>query len=183
MTMPMRRSLQLSLVASLVLSAIALWPSKPPEIIGVVERAVDARLPSSSPAGPVAAVARAPAPLPERLAELDLSMGSRELFLPVEPKPTQAPPPPSTASIMPTPQTVALPTMPTMDYRFWGRMQTPEGAQMTLLARGDQVLAVKAGTELEGGFRVEAVEPHAVRISYPQFGTLLELPIPQPTGR
>jgi hypothetical protein len=69
-----------------------------------------------------------------------------------------------------------------MDYRFLGRMLSPEGRPITLLARGDVTIEIQPGQQLEDGYRVEAVSAQAIRLAYPPLGTAVDVPIPPATA-
>lgn len=178
--MKVRRPLLAIFAVTVLASAVSLWrPSGPPSalIVDATARNDVARAPAMQAMDGRSPTAR----LPERLHELEFEVGRRELFNPIEPKPASTPAP---VSVQPPPpaQAAELVPVPALGYRFWGRMQAPDGAHLTLLARGDKVVAVTVGQELEDGFKVLAVEPQSVRFSHVRLDSPLELPIPSPTG-
>jgi hypothetical protein len=124
----------------------------------------------------------ASAPLPRSLDAWQLEAAARDPFVPYTPPAPAEPPPPSepqqhkpvTSEPVPEP----TPTAPPMDYRFLGRMLTPEGRPITLLARGDATIEVQPGQQLEDGYRVEAVSAQAIRLVYPSLGTVVDVNIP-----
>ena len=72
------------------------------------------------------------------------------------------------------------PAAPGINLRYLGRMTTPEGRHVVLLARGDAALTVQVGTTLEEGYVVQTIGSDAVRLVYPPLGTVVDVPIPQP---
>jgi hypothetical protein len=117
--------------------------------------------------------------LPAQLRRPEFRVGLRELLSHGAPRPT---PPAAPVQIEVPPQAPAVPPLPTLDYRFWGRMLTPDGGQLTLLARGEHVESVVPGQRLEGGFKVLAVERHLIRLSHPQLEAPIELVTPPSEG-
>lgn len=81
------------------------------------------------------------------------------------PAPPQPPPPP--------PPVVVAPAAPPLPFRFLGRVAdapdasgAAQGPPAVFLTAGQEVLRVKAGDTLLGQYRVDAIEPQAVRLTY-----------------
>lgn len=134
--------------------------------------------PGEAPAGVVEPVVRArPTETDQaRTTETDLPLermqrakrdgDTLDLFAPPAPpvvavaKPAPPPPPPP-------------PSAPPLPYRYLGRMQ--EGATVTVfLAKGDEALTAKVGDTLEGVWRLDAIGPASISM------TFLPLNLPQP---
>ncbi len=121
-------------------------------------------------------------PLPRELSPWQVDLASRDPFVPYAPP---APMEPAPAKVVRKLEPIAepAPTAPPMTYRFLGRMLTPEGRPITLLARGDAAIEVKAGQQLEEGYRVDSVNAQAVRLVYPPLGTVVDIAIPAAPSR
>lgn len=134
--------------------------------------------PGDAPAGVVEPVARVRAvdPEPARAPEADLPLerlqrakregDAPDLFAPPAPpvvaaaRPAPPPPPPP-------------PSAPPLPFRYLGRMQ--EGGVVTVfLAKGDEAVSARVGDTLDGAWRLDAVGPSAISITY------LPLNLPQP---
>jgi len=122
-------------------------------------------------------VARQPAAEPAtRGAESDLPLerlqrSKRES----EPMDLFAPPAPPVAAIVKPapPPPPPPPSAPPLPYRFLGRMV--DGQTVTVfLAKGDEALSAKIGDTLEGTWRLDAVGPTSISMTY------LPLNLPQP---
>lgn len=161
----MQRSLKLSLAITLLLTVAALWTGR-----------------DSAPAAPIDAHASVGAgairPDVEIASQREgatshLSWGrsllepaSRDLFASGIPTP-QAPPVPVAAPVPAAPEVAAIPT-PLPQYRFLGRMVTPEGQQKVYLGgQGEQAVAVKAGDRLDDGWMVDQLDQDAIHLVYP----------------
>jgi len=57
------------------------------------------------------------------------------------------------------------PAPPPMPYRYAGKVLV-DGVEQVLLARGDVVVAVRAGETLEGGYRVESIDAEWISLQY-----------------
>jgi hypothetical protein len=90
------------------------------------------------------------------------------------------PPAPVVPTVLPTVAPPPLPSAPPLEYQYFGRMTLPDGKQLTMLAKGGLPLTVEAGTLLDNGYVVSAVETALVRFSYPPTGTVIELAVPPP---
>ena len=67
-----------------------------------------------------------------------------------------------------------------MNYRFFGRMTSPDGQEETWLASGERVVLAKPGTSLEDGYVIETVSADAVRLAYPALDAHVQIPLPPP---
>ncbi len=58
------------------------------------------------------------------------------------------------------------PPPPPANFRFWGRMTSPDKNSLLFLARGDDGAPVEihTGTHLEGGWQVEAISDNAISL-------------------
>lgn len=112
-------------------------------------------------------------PLPYQLDRPMLSVAERDPFsivLPPAPPPEKkAPPPPP-----PPPQPPAL------NLHFAGRISAPDGSQVIYVSFGDTSMPVTIGQVLPNGYRVEAVTPQAIELSYPPMNTTARLELPPP---
>ena len=91
-----------------------------------------------------------------------------------------APPPPVKPE--PAPAAAAAPPVPPpMPYRVAGRVSRG-GKTEVVLARGDAVLPVHVGDTLDGGYRVEAIEPDRVTLLYVPLDTRHSLPVVSTLG-
>lgn len=166
----MRPALQITLAATLLLSAVALWPRERPSLVHAV-----------SPAGAsVSSVAVAEAVRPRAVLEpmvvapaVGDPFGRPELAAVVRPAP-----PVASVPAIPAP----LPMAPSPAYRFVGRLVTPGGEEVVLLGRGSILapVVVSVGTTLDDGYVVQALLPDAVRLSYPPLNLTVELPVTAP---
>lgn len=193
----MRRGLLWALGTSGLASAWALWGPVPGVNQTAAAQRLVAAIESVDRAGvavhdPLAARTAAPttqaasAPLPRSLDAWQLEAAVRDPFVPyTPPAPAEPPVPPEPQRHKPAaPEPVAepTPTAPPMDYRFLGRMLTPEGRTITLLTRGESTIEVQPGQQLEDGYRVEAVSAQAIRLVYPSLGTVVDVNIPPATA-
>jgi hypothetical protein len=91
-----------------------------------------------------------------------------------------APPPPPPALKPepvrhdPAPQP-AKPAAPPVPYRVAGKL-VHEGGSQVVLAKGDAVVTVRAGDELEDGYKVESIGSESVALLYLPLGTWHDLP-------
>ena len=172
--MKVKRSLQWALAASVALSALALWPRKVPPLVGVADLA----LRGADAAQSAASGQALPASIQAWSIDVTAVRGDPfALPAPRAPMPQQVTP--SVPGLVAT-QVPAPPTAPPVQYRFFGRMTSPDGQATTLLARGESVVAVSAGMTLADGYVVQGVSAEAVRLSYPSLGTVVDLPVPPP---
>ena len=84
-----------------------------------------------------------------------------------------APPPKASPAI---PAVIAPAVPPPMPYRVAGQVVHGEVAQV-VLAKGDQVLTVREGEVLEGGYRVESIAADRVVLFYEPLGMRESLPV------
>lgn len=125
----------------------------------MLERLVPSRASSPSEAPPAAAAPAASPPV-DGLASLParepISPPRGELFGP----PSWVAPPQASERRAPR-----KPVAPPAPYRVAGQI-TEKGETRVVLARGDRVFFVREGDTLEGGYRVESIEPQAVTLVY-----------------
>lgn len=190
----MRRSLQLALAASVLLSAWAVWwphgaqrgPSGQ-----VVEATVqqgtavgsDARQPSASPPPAPAEGYRSvratmlnallvPA-VSDPFARLVAQPTARTAVLAPPPQPFVAAVPPPEPMPIPPPPPPAPPSV-----RYLGMVLSPSGERLLLLAQGDQVLSVSPGLVLPGGYVVQSREREGLRLLHGASGASHLVAIP-----
>lgn len=175
----MRQELRWTLGGTLLLSAAALWwPQSAPKVVGAVDVTPgDAgRRTAGLPAAPPVVV-----PLPRTLESLHLEPAQRDAFAAAAPAASAvavAPAPPPKPLPAPAPAVAEPPIAPPLTLRYLGRMVTPEGRPVVLLARGDAPVTVQPGMMLDEGFRVLRVTSEAVRLVYPPTGGEVDIPIP-----
>lgn len=97
--------------------------------------------------------------------------------LPANPPPLPAP----VQSVALPPAAAIAPLAPALNYRFFGRMTTPQGQVITLLARADHVVVVEPGQQLDEGFVVQSVDLDAVRLHHPPSDVHVTIALPPPT--
>lgn len=160
----MRPALWLALAVSIAASTWVLW-SPPPESPGGVVAARE----------PVGAGARTPAaapPLPARWAAPMLEAARRNPFGADAPSPSvaKAASAPASKLVVPQPPPVLVaappgaPAAAPFGYRYLGRMIDPQGQRVIYLARGENVLAVQPGTNLNDGYTVESITDSTVEV-------------------
>ena len=142
----------------------------------------DAAVPASSSLGSravrgsPAAVARTQPPLASasRAGEPPLvtSGATFDPFIGVVIPPPSVPPPAAQPVVTPMP-----PAPPAQEYRFLGRITSPDGSEQFLLSRGDASAAVTTGTVLDNGYVVESISQDAVVLVYPPLGSKVSIPI------
>lgn len=175
--------LKLALAAVAVLSAWATWwPSAAP-VVGVSAPAAGA----VSAAGAMAAEGAA---LPESLPSIHLSAAEGGGFAgsglgygttygaQVQQAAQQAPGATESVAAPPPTQAYQASADPSPDFRYLGQMTGPDGQRQTFLARGDKSMAVAVGAEVEGGYRVQAIDAQGVRLQHPSQGVTLVIPVP-----
>src|SRR5262249_29218969 len=130
----MRSSLRWLLIASLLLSALALW--WPGDVSRAVARSVDAASRSQPATWPSATTApaitneAAAAPRPDRLGTASLEKASFDPFVGVQPPPPPAPKP----LVGPVYEPPAPPPAPPqLNYRYLGQMTDPSGQRFVYL--------------------------------------------------
>ena len=95
-------------------------------------------------------------------------------FVGVVPPP---PPPPPVLAVVQAPPP-APPPPPAQDYRFVGRMTSPDGVRTILVGRGDAVVGIEIGTTLGNGYVVESITPNGVVLVYGNSGVKATLSLP-----
>jgi hypothetical protein len=123
--------------------------------------------------------------LPANLDRPMLNVALRDPFArePVEPRPTPkiAPPPPSPSVAQPTlPATPVQPIPPPHNLQFAGRFTAPDGRKLVYLTLGGTGLVVADGQILPNGYRVDAITPRAIELSFPALNTTARLELPEP---
>ncbi len=166
----MRRSLVFVLVATVALAAWSYrWSAMPPVVAAA---SLPATAGTAPPAASVSQRAR-----PVRWPEVEVAAAAGDPFS-VAPAPQQTPPNLPPPSPPPVPAAALPPAAPALEHRFFGRVVSPDGQQITLLTRTGVPVAVSEGVPLNDGYVVESVRPEAVRLVYPPLGTVVDLPIP-----
>lgn len=138
------------------------------------QRAGDAAEPDAAvapPAAPVTAVAmNSQAPLavasapPPRQRSIPTAEGNA--FAPLNWKPAPPPPPPPAA-----PPPPPAPTAPPLPFVYVGMVESGADQPRAYLAKGDTLLMVAVGDEIEGKtYRVEQLSPSAVVLTYLPLG-------------
>jgi hypothetical protein len=185
----MRAGLRWALLATLALSVAAWWwPPGAVPLVAAVDRAAAGRaavgVEFQGP-GPVP-LAAGWAAWPQALSPWAIEPAERDPFVPLVPlvpaPPTlrAVPPPAPAAAAPPLPPPAPAPVAPALNLRFLGRMTTPEGAQVFLLARGDTPVPIALGTTLDEGYVVKSISSSEVSLVYPALGTVVVVPIPAP---
>jgi hypothetical protein len=87
-----------------------------------------------------------------------MDVAARSPFEPSSSPSQKAPVQPTVAAPPP------LPPPPPANYRFWGRMSSPDKHSSLFLAKGEDgtPVAVQAGTHLDDGWSVEAIGDNAI---------------------
>jgi len=167
------------LVSTLLLSALALWwpPSPMPTVLssGPVDT-VQSQVPPSS-----AAVATERKRLPVELPTPEFTPAQFDPFIGVA---AIAPPiakPVIAAAQMPVAISVpTAPKPPPMNYRYLGQMVDPSGRSWVYLARAEATFPVVAGTRLDDGYVVQAIEADAVHLHHAATNINAIIPVPLP---
>ena len=158
--MPKKRLLAW-LVFAAIAAAVAAWVPLPQRDTATPER--DAKAPKAQ-----APQARGRfESLPERDTigrQAGSAFSSRSWEPPRKPAPPEPPP------------VVAAPVAPPMPYRVAGRV-LHDGVMQVILTRGDVVLNVREGDNLDGTYQVEKITPDRVTLVYTPLGTREDLPI------
>ena len=81
-----------------------------------------------------------------------------------------APPPPPQPAASAAKSEPVVQTAPPMPYRFAGRVQK-DGEEEFLLSKGDLIFAVKEGDTIDGAYKVVAVKPDRIELTYLPLGT------------
>ena len=165
--------MRFALAASVALSVVALWPRKTPPVVGAAD------LTARGPAGGLPQAASMPG-LPATLSRWPAELASVRGDPFAQPVAVPTLPPPAVPAVPAALVASAPPAAPAVEYRYFGRMTSPDGQLTTLLARGDSVVAVSAGMPLHDGYVVQGVSAEAVRLTYPPLGTVVDIPIPPP---
>lgn len=116
-----------------------------------------------APDGPVAS----PAPRAARIPQPGVQLPRREAL--GEPRGDLFAGAPHAAATFPDVKPAAL-ARPPLPYRFAGVLHAEDGLQV-LLAKGDQIIRIKQGDALEGGYRVAAIGDGRIEIVFEPLGT------------
>lgn len=182
----MRPWLRRLLVGTLAITAVALWwPVEPvgATLVRAQEMAAQPELaprpamrskaePNGNPTSVVAA-------LPERLPVAQFEKADFDPFAGVQAAPPPAPKPPPVAAAPPPPAPAPVVRQPPpQNYRYLGSLVDPSGQQWVYLARGDSAITVSAGTRLDEGYVVEAIDAQAVHLHYAPLDARVAIAIP-----
>lgn len=91
--------------------------------------------------------------------------GSRPAAGPAQPLPMASVPIPPPALIAPPPAEPTRPATPNLPYRFLGRLQQ-DGKTVAFLALGADNLTAAEGETLENTWRLDRIEPRALRFTH-----------------
>jgi len=185
--MPMRKSLWWALGGTLALTAASLWVTRQaPTLVAAAVRGNDAPAPADE--RPLLQAAPGPArwdratpagPLPAQWPAQALEPAKRDIFQPVLPPAPPPPPAPKPVPVVAPPP--PAPMAPPMNYRFFGRMLTPEGASIVYLVKGTGVpIEVAVDQRLDDGYVVESITDQAVQLVYPPLGQRATIGIAPP---
>ncbi len=118
--------------------------------------------------------AGASAPLPLRVDRPALEPAARDPFaawsVAPQVKPIAVLPPPPAAPLPPTP--------PPLNLRFAGRMTGPDGSTTVFVLLGESAISVAPGQVLPNGYRVDAVTPTYLELSYQLMNTTTRVEFP-----
>ena len=67
-----------------------------------------------------------------------------------------------------------------MNYRYLGQMIDPGGRIWHYLARAEASFAIEAGTRLDDGYVVQAIDAAGVRLHFPAMDVYAVIPLPLP---
>lgn len=119
----------------------------------------------------------APGVLPPRLTRAPLESASRDPFAST---PAPSAPPPVAKPVAPVVPAPPPPAPPPLNLRYAGRMTGPDGATQVFVLFGETGLTASVGQTLPNGYRVEAVTPRAIEMSYPPLNSTARLDLPAP---
>jgi hypothetical protein len=179
----MRRELQWGLGITLLATAVAMVvPDKSSQLVNAVARNDPSAAPESrrleNARVSSSAAAMGIVELPRELPVIALAPARRDPFGVMTQVPPAMPKPFSPVAIVPV--VAPMPVAPALNLRYWGRMMTPEGKQLTYLARGETVFPVAEGDRLEDGWTVVALKEDAVLMLYPPLDFRASVPIAPP---
>lgn len=83
---------------------------------------------------------------------------------------------PAAPAQRPVAQIPEKPAPPPIPYRVAGEVVVGDGLRV-VLSRGDRIFQVREGETLDGGYRVESIAPHAVKLVYLPLGVTQELQV------
>lgn len=94
------------------------------------------------------------------------------------PKVVVAPAPVQVVLAPPPPPPAPPPPPPTLPYRYLGLLAERDGSQpQVFLLKGDKLIVAHVGDVLEGGFRLDAVQPRGLRFVRPSDNVTLTLSV------
>jgi hypothetical protein len=177
----MRRSLRWALLATVGLTAVALWLPGPSAVQSSGAATVVSG--TSAPEHEDSERRRAPSPPTTARAAQRVSLDKprADPFTAVavavpapkkEPAPVQAVTPPPVAA-------VPVNTPPALTYRYLGQMTDPAGNQLVYLSKPGRDLRVTVGATLDEGYVVEAIAEDGVRLHHPATDTRAVVAIPR----
>jgi hypothetical protein len=180
----MRRSLLVALSLTVLLSVWAIWRTPNTSVVAPVRRTDSIyQIPATLPAVHNAKMLSPEdlQPLPAhwdaptiQAARRNPFQSSLSIVPPVHQVAQVALVAASSALVAPEP----APSAPPLSYRFLGRMLNPQGQRFVYIARGDTVVAVRPGVELQEGYVVESVTDTAIELVYPPLQQHVSLPLP-----
>ena len=175
----LRPGLRWLLLGTVGVSAAALlWPEgEATRIIAVASRGADLErvVPSTVPTSSTGVVA---APIPFRLPAHLLEKAQFDPFAGGAPAPAPTPIAPAASKPFVGPVYVPPPPAPSLNYRYLGQILDPDGRRLVYLARPDKDVLVGAGTRLDEGYVVEAIDDQGVRLRYPPLDAHAVVPSP-----
>jgi hypothetical protein len=135
-------------------------------LAGTAVAATEAPKPATPTASASSAISPTPRPLSEAIADPFDPIVVAPPPPPPAPKPPPAPPPPP-------------PPPPPLTWRYFGQMMLPDHKQQVFLARGEQVLPIEAGQQLDDGFIVDAITAENVRVRHVASGVQFSIALPE----
>jgi hypothetical protein len=180
----MRAGLLWMLVATLVLSAVAVW--WPDDQVQVTRRADEAERIELNAGRPqrVAELQSGAGNLPSRLPVIEFELARFDPFagLPAPPPPK----PKAVAAVVPQPVApvqvasapLPPPEAPRLSYRYLGQFTDPAGVSQVYLAKNDAAFPIQVGTRLEEGYVVEAMGAEGIRLHYPALNAHAVISVP-----
>lgn len=139
-------------------------------------RLASTRVTSTTRGGPSAEDVCIDVNLPTRT-QLDEQIGANPFLRPA-PKVVQVKAPPPVVVAPPPPPPPSPPSLPTLPYRYLGMLAERDGSQpQVFLLKGDKLIVAHVGDVLEGGFRLDAVQPRGLRFVRPSDNVTLTLSV------
>jgi hypothetical protein len=167
---------------AMAIAALLWWQYRASPAANANATAASVQAPSATPAGLQASALQ----LPSALERYTLEPAGRDPFTYVLPPAPPAPKkPPPTPIPMPMPvqapvMAAPVPTAPSLDLQYAGRMTTPDGVLMVFATYGQEAITLAVGQSLPNGYRVDRISDRVVELSYPALGTTARLDLPEP---